>query len=74
MLLEDKKEYEQKISELEKQIYSLAGEEFNISSPKQLSSILYDKLKLVSNKKGSTSIDFLKDLKDVHPIIPLIRL
>jgi DNA polymerase-1 len=72
ILLEDKKEYEQKISELEKQIYSLAGEEFNISSPKQLSSILYDKLKLVSNKKGSTSIDFLKDLKDVHPIIPLI--
>lgn len=71
-LLNFKKEYELKVHDLENQIYALAGEEFNISSPKQLSKILYDKLKLVGNKNNSTSVDYLKELKDVHPIIPLI--
>jgi len=72
ILLAYKKEYEIRIKALEEQIHTFAGEEFNISSPKQLSTILYDKLKLNSNKKGSTSIEFLKQLVDVHPIIPLI--
>src|SRR5574344_1098559 len=72
MLLNFKKDYEAKVNDLEQQIYELAGEKFNISSPKQLSTILYDKLKLVGNKNNSTSIDYLKELKGIHPIIPLI--
>jgi DNA polymerase-1 len=56
-------------------IYELAGEEFNISSPRQLGEILFDKLKIVSNakktksKQYSTSEDVLIKLADKHPII-----
>ena len=64
--------YKAKLKELESEIYELAGEQFNIASSKQLAEILYNKLGLPSNKKGSTSIDNLKELKDKHPIIPKI--
>ena len=72
LLLKYKKDYESKIDVLEKEIYSLAGEDFNISSPKQLSHILYEKLNLVGNKNNSTSVEYLKELKAIHPIVPLI--
>ena len=65
-------EFKKKENELKKEIYQLAGEEFNIASPKQLGDILYNKLNLSSNKKMSTSIDNLKDLIDEHPIIEKI--
>ncbi len=57
------------ISELEKRIYDLAGEEFNIGSPKQLSEILFTKLKLEAAGKGksgqlSTNIDILEPLAE----------
>ena len=42
------------IEEVEKDIYTLAGEEFNIASPKQLGEILFDKLKLPYAKKNKT--------------------
>lgn len=71
-----------KIVILEKEIHDMAGEEFLISSPKQLSNILYDKLSLFSdNKKGvkktstgdrSTNAEMLDRLKDEHIIIPKI--
>ena len=64
--------YKAKLKELEGEIFELAGEQFNIASSKQLAEILYNKLGLPSNKKGSTSIDNLKELKDKHPIIPKI--
>ncbi len=64
--------YKSKIKQLEQEIYNLAGENFNISSPKQVSFILFEKLKLTSNKKGSTSIDFLKEIVNEHPIISKI--
>ena len=64
--------YKAKLKELESEIFELAGEQFNIASSKQLAEILYNKLGLPSNKKGSTSIDNLKELKDKHPIIPKI--
>ena len=61
---------------LEKEIYELAGEEFNISSPKQLGEILFEKLKLEHGKKiksgYSTSIDILEKLRYEHPIIDKI--
>lgn len=65
-----------KISSIQKEIYNLAGEEFNISSPIQLGDILFEKLQLPHGKKGnrgySTAIDVLEKLADKHPIIPLL--
>jgi DNA polymerase-1 len=56
-------------------IYELAGEEFNISSPKQLGEILFEKLKISSearktkSKQYSTSEDVLIKLADKHPVV-----
>ncbi len=65
-----------KIDEIGREIYDLAGEEFNISSPKQLGEVLFEKMGLPHGKKKtngySTSIDVLNKLKDIHPIINLI--
>lgn len=62
-----------KIEQISKTIYEIAGEEFNISSPKQLGEILFEKLNLPHGKKGSngysTSIDVLNKLREKHPII-----
>lgn len=62
-----------KILELEKNIYEAADETFNINSPKQLGVILFEKLKLPSNKKTktsySTAADVLEKLENQHPII-----
>ncbi len=68
------KDYSKKIDELTQQIYDFAGEEFNINSPKQVAGILFDKLKLNAwqNKKRSTGIDVLEELKFDHPIIEKI--
>jgi len=68
--------YNQQIEELTKQIYELAGEEFNISSTKQLGEILFDKLKLPVIKKTktgySTDAEVLEKLKGQHEIIEKI--
>ncbi|MGC9125138.1 MAG: DNA polymerase, partial [Caldisericaceae bacterium] len=70
------KEIDIRISELEKQIYNLAGISFNISSSKQLSAILFDSLGLRPQKMGkfnfSTSIAVLEDLVEEHPIVSLV--
>ena len=66
-------ELEKKIDELTGDIYWLAGEEFNINSPKQLSVILFEKLGLKGGKKTktgwSTSADVLEKLKDDEEIV-----
>ena len=66
-------EMKQQFKVLEEEIYELAGEKFNISSPKQLGEILFEKLNLEHGKKirsgYSTSIDILEKLKNEHPII-----
>ena len=62
-------EYKKKINDLSEEIYALAGEQFNLASPKQIGEILYNKLGLANNKKMSTSVDSLKELADEHPII-----
>jgi len=65
--------FKEDIDKLEKEIYDLAGEEFNINSPKQLGTILFERLELPVIKKTktgfSTNIDVLEALKDKHPII-----
>ena len=64
--------------QLEQSIYSLAGAKFNISSPKQLGEVLYEKLKvtdrppLTATKQYSTSEEVLVKLKDRHPVISQI--
>lgn len=66
------------LAEIEKEIYNLAGCEFNIASPKQLGEILYDTLKITdkpprtATKQYSTAEEVLKKLEDRHPIVPLI--
>lgn len=63
------------IIQLEKEIIDLAGEEFNVSSPKQLGPILFEKLKIDTNakktktKQYSTSEEVLVRLVDKHPIV-----
>lgn len=65
-----------KIAELEKDIYELAGTEFNINSPKQLGEILFEKMGLPSGKKTktgySTSADVLEKLAESYPIVDKI--
>lgn len=74
------KAFGEKISEkaekISREIYEYAGYEFNIGSPKQLGSVLFEKLMLPSAKKTktgySTNAEVLESLMDKHPIIPLI--
>ncbi|MBQ3503060.1 MAG: DNA polymerase I, partial [Clostridia bacterium] len=61
--------YKEEELQLTQQIYDLAGEEFNIKSPKQLQEILFDKLKLQYKGKKSTSIDVLEAIEDQHAIV-----
>jgi DNA polymerase I len=62
-----------RLAEIEAQIYELAGEKFNINSPKQLGVILFDKLGLPVIKKTktgySTAADVLEKLKSEHEIV-----
>ncbi|MCY4321358.1 MAG: DNA polymerase I [Bdellovibrionaceae bacterium] len=67
---------EKDTKELEFQIQKLAGEEFNLSSPKQLAEILFEKLNLPKGRKTktgySTDSHELVKIKKLHPIIPLV--
>ena len=57
-LLNYQKELNEKISSLEKEIYSLSGEEFNISSPKQLGDILFNKMGIPYPKRKKDDKDY----------------
>ncbi|KKT80916.1 MAG: polymerase protein [Parcubacteria group bacterium GW2011_GWF2_44_8b] len=72
-------EYHQELTRLEKAIWKIAGEEFNINSPKILSNILFSKLQLAEKRQKktptgalSTKESELEKLRDKHPIIALI--
>ena len=73
-------EFTQKISgelkTIQSEIYELAGEEFNINSPKQLGVVLFEKLGLPAKKKTksgySTNADVLESLQDENPIVEKI--
>ena len=65
------------ITTLEQQIWDLAGEEFVIASPQQLSAILFEKLGLTKKRKGktgySTDARVLQSIRDEHEIIPVVE-
>ncbi|MBZ2175325.1 DNA polymerase I [Schnuerera sp. xch1] len=69
-------DFQKQITKMTNEIYALAGEKFNINSPKQLGKILFDKLKLPIIKKTktgySTNAEVLDKLKGQHEIIEKI--
>ncbi len=77
-------DYHKELSRLEKEIWSMAGREFNIDSPKQLSGVLFDEMNLMSLLESgkrmkktaggarSTKESELEKLKGAHPIIDKI--
>lgn len=75
-LIEFGNSLKEQLESLTKQIYELAGEEFNINSTQQLGVILFEKLNLTTskkNKKGySTDVDALEKIKAEHPIVEKI--
>ena len=71
-LEEFKVTYEAEIERLKREIYKYSSNEFNISSPQQVAKFLFEELNLKSNKKSSTSIDYLKYIIDEHPVVSLI--
>ncbi len=66
----------EQLETLTKEIHTLAGEEFNINSPKQLGEVLFEKLKLPYAKKTksgySTDVDALEKIKEEHPVVEKI--
>ncbi|MDD5147569.1 MAG: DNA polymerase [Candidatus Daviesbacteria bacterium] len=70
------RELKTKLTKLEKNIYSKIGHECNLNSPKQLSVVLFDELKLPVVRKTktgrSTDEDTLRELSSAHPVMPLL--
>ena len=64
--------YHKELNDLSERIYTLAGEEFNINSPKQLQVVLFEKLKIEYKGKAGTSIEVLNAIRDRHEIVPLV--
>ncbi len=61
--------YHEELDNITKKIYELAGEEFNINSPKQLQTILFDKLNIEYKGKKGTSIEVLNAIANKHEIV-----
>ena len=74
-LAETSKQFNARMNEIEQRIYELAGQQFNIASPKQVGEILFDKLKIVEKPKKTktgqyvTSEEVLQQLKNKHEIV-----
>ena len=74
-LAETSKQLTQRMLDIEQRIYELAGQPFNIASPKQVGEILFDKLKIVEKAKKTktgqyvTSEEVLQQLKNKHEIV-----
>lgn len=77
-LSETSRQFAERMSTIEKEIHEMAGMDFNISSPKQVGEVLFDKLKIVDKAKKTktgqyvTSEDVLQNLKSRHPIVEKI--
>ena len=74
-LKETSKTFNDRMNEIEARIYELAGEQFNIASPKQVGEILFDKLKIIEKAKKTktgqyvTSEEVLQQLRNKHEIV-----
>jgi len=74
-LAETNKQFTTRMNEIEQRIYELAGQQFNIASPKQVGEILFDKLKIIEKAKKTktgqyvTSEEVLQQLKNKHEIV-----
>ena len=74
-LAETSKQFTTRMNEIEARIYELAGQQFNIASPKQVGEILFDKLKIVEKAKKTktgqyvTSEEVLQQMKNKHEIV-----
>jgi len=74
-LRDTSKDFNNRMNEIEARIYELAGEHFNIASPKQVGEILFDKLKIVEKAKKTktgqyvTSEEVLQQLRNKHEIV-----
>lgn len=70
--------FTEQMERIEKEIYDLAGETFNIASPKQVGEVLFDKLKIVEKAKKTktgqyvTSEEVLESLRHKHPVVEKI--
>lgn len=68
------KEYSRRLADISREIFQLAGEEFNLNSPKQIAEVLFGKLALPRSKKTktglSTDVDALEKLAESHPVVP----
>lgn len=68
LLQEEGKKIAQELSEIRQTIYQMCGEEFNLNSPKQLASILYEKM-AIKPKEKSTSAEVLEELAEEHVVV-----
>ena len=72
---ETSRQFTTRMNEIEQRIYELAGQQFNIASPKQVGEILFDKLKIIEKAKKTktgqyvTSEEVLQQLKNKHEIV-----
>lgn len=71
-LINLKKELEKEVKKLEEKIYKLSGSVFNLNSPKQLSEVLFEKMKIGKGGKISTEAQYLNTLREGNPIIDSI--
>ena len=74
-LAQSSRHFTARMDEIEKEIHTLAGDSFNVSSPKQVGEVLFDKLKIVEKAKKTktgqyvTSEEELEKLRNKHPVI-----
>ena len=66
------KKVDTELKNLDEQIYELCGVRFNIRSPKQLADVLFNKLGLPNKHRGSTGIEVLEEIENMHAALPLI--
>ena len=77
-LKQTSEQFTRQMNGIEEEIYQMAGMEFNISSPKQVGEVLFDRLKIVEKAKKtksgqySTSEDVLENLRGKHPVVEKI--
>ncbi|KAA6318048.1 DNA polymerase I, partial [termite gut metagenome] len=77
-LKESSEHFKKRLDVTEQEIYQLAGESFNIASPKQVGEVLFDKLKIVEKAKKTktgqytTSEEVLENLRYKHPVVEKI--